>query len=67
MKAKVTKAEGWDIFVEGRTVHYALGAVIEDELASLAIADGAATGISLTSTKKAPKNKSTRPPETKVK
>lgn len=68
MKAKVTKAEGWKVFVEGRTEHYPLGAVLEDDLAKLAVADGAASGIALTpqKSKKAPENKAQKSPENKA-
>ena len=68
MKAKVTKAEGWDVFLEGRVVHFPIGAVLEDELALLAISDGAASGIAVTAKKdkKAPATKAMAVPENKA-
>jgi len=61
MKAKITKAEGWKVFIEGRTVVYPQGAILEGELAKLAIAGGAASTIAITKAKKAPENKATKP------
>jgi len=62
MKAKITKTEGWRIFIKGETLHFPQGVILEGPLAEKAIDARCASKILPPKTKKkslnaAPENK----------
>lgn len=60
MQAKITHTDGFKIFLEGKTVHYAMGDVVEGYVAQKAVATRRASAImapKVKALKGAPENK----------